>query len=185
MNIQQKRIAKYREASEVVQDLYSNPESGEIMHGVFQKHSLQDNHYKIYANCIGDVILGFYSKSQLSQLLMEGLGIQEEKANAVAIDLADFLAPIEDIALTQDSHYEPKVDEKIPVPVKATPKEVPENPEPKLDKIRTMEDDAKKITGYKNYVVYPDNTEPPTHSSSQDEIFKGKSSLAGTPSYKE
>ena len=96
------RKIKYRGSTETVQNLYSSPESGEFLREKFLKNALDDRDYRTYVLTIGDVILGFYPKSQLSQLLQKNLAIPSGIAEAIATDLKEFLAPIPEAEAVPD-----------------------------------------------------------------------------------
>lgn len=93
---QEQREQAFENASEVRKFLYSEPESGAFMLQVFQKYQLPQTAYKEYASAIGDVVLGFYRKDQLSALLQIGLHIPQVTADAIVADLKNFLMPIPD-----------------------------------------------------------------------------------------
>ncbi len=96
INFEKRNIA-YNSASVIVQKLYDSPETGLILLETFKKNGLDETVYKNYAISIGDIILGFYPKSELKKLLMSGVGVNQEVAQQIEADLKGFLSKIDDI----------------------------------------------------------------------------------------
>ncbi len=96
----EQRTEWFEKASKAIQYLYSSAESGKKLFEIFQKHNFSEDKYILYARSIGDVILGFYPKSQLASLLQQNLSISAEQAELLAADLAELLAPVPDTSPT-------------------------------------------------------------------------------------
>ena len=88
----EQRLEALKDADPAIIELYGSIETGRILSDVTKKYNLEEggNHIDI----IGDVILGFYPKSDLGKLLSKQLQIPETAAAQIAKDLEEFLAPI-------------------------------------------------------------------------------------------
>jgi|GEM_PF-1898779 len=91
----EKRREKLKTLPEEIQNLYWMPESGEILYKTYKKYNLPEEKYKNFGIAVGDVILGFYKKSDLPKVLMAELSVTEDVANTMSLDLKDFLSKIE------------------------------------------------------------------------------------------
>jgi len=119
----QERRQKYQVASEIIQELYASPESGEMLQKVYEKYQLSEKNYSIYSLLIGDIVLGFYPKSQLPLLLQQNLSIPQDTAGQIAASLADFLKPIPE--MTESTSTQPRVSN---TPTEAEPSFRPQEP---------------------------------------------------------
>lgn len=141
---------------ERVRELYWRPESGQQLWDVFEQSELPENKYDTYATVIGDVILGFYKKDRLPQLLQSELQIAERKAKKIADELASFLAPVSDTTQSNDV---------------ATP-------------LRTMAEDMQKTHGYGATAQTEETTnDEPVYHSPQETVLQ-RPSVANTPTYR-
>jgi len=88
------RRNKLHTLSKELQGLYWKPENGERIYKVFQKFNLAEEKYKLYATAVGDIILGFYPKEQLGNLLEKDAQIPKETADKISAELQEFLSPV-------------------------------------------------------------------------------------------
>lgn len=93
----EQRLEKGETLSPELRELYDAPRSGEVLLEVFTKYALPEKDYKTFAITVGEVILGFYAKSQLPELFHRNIGIPEMIAGKISDDLADFLSIVPDI----------------------------------------------------------------------------------------
>ncbi len=91
----EQRRGRMKELPESFVEWYGSMETARFLSGVTDKYKIGGNNDHI--DVIGDVMLGFYAKSQLPALLALYAGIPQETARALAADLADFLKPVPDI----------------------------------------------------------------------------------------
>ena len=125
------RKQKYKDSTENIQNLYSSSESGQILFDVFSKNGLLDTKYSQYVLIVGDIILGFFPKTQLSQLLEANLGVSKDVASNIAADLTEFLSPIPDGVATTTEATPPQpianIETVVP-PLQNTPPEIRATP---------------------------------------------------------
>lgn len=107
MITREQREERFQKASPIAQKLYDAPESGAQLFAIFEKYNLPEEKYKAYALSVGHVILGFYTKAQLAQLLSYELQIPMEKGAQIAADLEDFLAPLDESSSAQGPQADP------------------------------------------------------------------------------
>lgn len=88
----EQRDQAYETATPEQKYLYADPESGQKMYDIANKHNIvNDEQYNKYAMIVGDVVLNLRKRSDLPALLSNSLGISSEKATSIATDLIDFL----------------------------------------------------------------------------------------------
>lgn len=130
----EQRDAAFETTSEVRKFLYSSPESGAFLYEVFKKYQFPREMYGEYVSAIGDVILGFYRKDQLSALFQIGLHIPQTTADTIVVDLRNFLAPIPDTTepVTPPPPASPVPANTFTIPSiqQATPAPIPPQPTP-------------------------------------------------------
>lgn len=96
-DIEEKRIQTYRSADETVRALYSDLDLGATLGSTSGRLQMDDHAKRIFIDIIGDIILGFYPKSDLKRLLVSEVGVTEEVAQKIELDLKDFLARIDGV----------------------------------------------------------------------------------------
>ena len=88
---QQQREERYMNSPEHIKEMYAGESGGEALRAAFECYRIADELYPIYATIVGDVILGFYRRSDLPKLLMIELGVSETIAEKVSKELEPFL----------------------------------------------------------------------------------------------
>ena len=92
----EQRDERYNSLPSHIQFLYTNHTSGRTMWEVFEHQEISKSLYTDYAILVGDIILGFYPKSDLQKLLVSNIGVTEVVAQNIVSGLSEFLSPIED-----------------------------------------------------------------------------------------
>jgi len=98
MNITpQQRRDSFIKANNIQTTLFSEPESGEKLFDLAQRHELlrSNEKYGIFAIAIGDIILDLVPQEKLPELLVERLEIERPAAMRITADVLDFLAPLD------------------------------------------------------------------------------------------
>jgi hypothetical protein len=179
----EQRDEVYTNATEQQQYLYSNPESGRRMFALATKYSLAtDESYKKFAFLVGDVILGFFNRTELPTLLTTTFTLTEEQALGITADILDFLENKETATETNSislPHINPSTETAIKegssTPLPSTPvAAVPETAEAPISRIRTMAGDMAK-SQVSNEIVY---------SSSQEALLREATSTPKAPATK-
>lgn len=187
----EQRDEAYTNATEQQQYLYSNPESGRRMFALATKYSLAtDESYKKFAFLVGDVILGFFNRTELPTLLTTTFTLTEEQALGITADILDFLESKE--SSNQTTSIEQRVTTvtssiSLPPTTETVTKEekgtllpstpvavVPETAEAPILRIRTMAGDMAK-SQVSNETVY---------SSSQEALLREATSTPKVPTTK-
>lgn len=99
----EERESRFQNASEAIQKLYNDEECGLQLKEIFNRHNLPEEKYKPYATSVGDIILNFYPKAKLPELLENSMSITKEAAVAIAKDLAVFLEPVKNTEVDPSS----------------------------------------------------------------------------------
>lgn len=174
MDKDSERIARYQTLSEVFQNLYGSPQSGERMRSIFTMFELPEERYGVYAEIIGDTILGFNKLSDMPRLLQQKLNLGADLSQRITSRLVDLLAPVvrreEEEARTKKAEMEAlrqSMSAASSVPTEA--KEV--SP---VAAVRTMEDDINRVHGYGAYRAQPEESAENVHRSSQEDILPAK-----------
>lgn len=94
----EQREERFQNAPEAIQELYSSSDTGEKLAEVFEHHQFPREKYASYVRTVGDIMLGFYPKSQLAALLQQNLEISAEQASAVEKDLQGLLESVTAVA---------------------------------------------------------------------------------------
>lgn len=89
------RIATLKKSSDAIFQLYSSLETARLLRHIREKYNI--NKDSSFVDIIGDIILGFYPKSDLRKLLVENVKISEDTAQKIEFDLKDFLTNIEGV----------------------------------------------------------------------------------------
>lgn len=100
----EQRIKRYQESSEAIQGLYSSPETGATLRQIFDAHHIPEDSYKVFAQTVGDVILGLYSKNSLAQLLRQALGTYSVQSEQIAQELQALLIPVPETTVPKTNH---------------------------------------------------------------------------------
>ena len=96
-NDEEKRIHAYRGANETVRALYSDLELGGLLGSTSKRLGFTNESSAVFIDVVGDIILGFYPKSDLKKRLMSEVGVTLEVAQQIEADLKGFLSRIDDI----------------------------------------------------------------------------------------
>lgn len=175
MDKDQERIEKYKSLNEVLQNLYGAPESGATMYRIFQKVELTEDKYKIYAEIIGDVILGFNKVADLPQLFQQQLSVSADQSQKITSELIEFLSPV-----VQREGEDTKVQSVSDETVTETTTENSQTQQSDTDvpsttivePLRTMEGDINRIHGYGAY--REKHPEEAVVTSAQEDVLKKK-----------
>lgn len=200
------RHAALHNCPENVVDFLCDPLTYETLITTGKKHFPDKKEaWHTLVEIVNDAILGFYPISELPNLFVKNLALDQAKAEAVAADLAEFLQPLnenppaapttetekaptdaapettEDIEV-KDSAPEPET-EKTAAP--ETPSSTP-TAEKNISPIRTMETDAKRAKeNVSDLVNQSQADEPVVEATSQTDTLTQRKSLAPTPNYHE
>ncbi|MCA9363613.1 hypothetical protein KC727_00095 [Candidatus Kaiserbacteria bacterium] len=88
----EERMERYLQLDPAFQHLYSSVESAAFNARLIEMYDIQD--FGPFIDAIGDVILGFYRKSELSKLLTQTVGLSEEVVARMLPEIDTFLRPI-------------------------------------------------------------------------------------------
>lgn len=163
----------YKNSSELIKGLYSSEDTGEILKLAATKVKLDDKEsYRTFALSVGDIILGLYKKTSLSQILKDRLNLGDDQITIVINELKILLDKIPETATAADYV-------NIIPPTTITPPTVPtpENePLVTVKPMRTFPDDFNAGRAHSYGAFRPeggDNDEDePIHSSSQDDVLR-------------
>lgn len=123
------RLATYKKAPEHVQEMYGSPETGDLLAhliGEYHIHAVDT-----FVNLIGDIMLGFYPKSNLRKLLTGLVGVSEEAAVAIEKDLGVLLSKIDGESSVPPAPKDVREELELRpagVPSNTPPREVPVSP---------------------------------------------------------
>ena len=150
MDKELERMERYQKLNEKLQRLYASPESGRELSLIFAQHQLQEALYPIYAEIIGDTILGYHRLSDIPRLLQQRMKLSADESQRVTSKLLDFLSPVvrreEEERKAKTSEYQ-QLAQKV-AEVRPTDESLPvESVEP----LRTMETDIHRVHGYGSY----------------------------------
>lgn len=147
MDKELERMEKYQKLSENLQRLYASPESGRELSLIFEQYRLQEALYPIYAEIVGDTILGYYRLSDLPRLLQQRMKLSADESQRVTSKLLDFLSPVvrreEEERKAKTSEYQ-ELAQKVAA---VKPNDAPLSIE-KVEPLRTMETDMHRVHGY-------------------------------------
>lgn len=154
------RTEKYKNADELIQSLYSAPESGSTMYVIFQKAQLQENNYAQYAEIIGDTILGFNKIADMPRLFQQKLTMSADEAQRLTSSLIEFLAPV----VQREEVEEQAKKFEMGALAETLSMQAPErlqNPDiqkltENVEPLRTMQTDINRIHGYGAYNAQKD-----------------------------
>lgn len=93
--LEQRRILAYRAADDGTKVLYGNPIIGEIIASACANQKIESEVQKTAVDIVGDIILGFYPKSDSVKLLVQNALIPQETAEKIAKELIGFFDPQE------------------------------------------------------------------------------------------
>ena len=88
------RTERYHSAPPEIQFLYADKTSGKTLRDVFTYFKLDEDLYAPFAIAVGDIVLGFYEKTDLPALLVHEMGISDETAGSVSEALVHFLVRV-------------------------------------------------------------------------------------------
>ena len=86
------RHEKYLDSSDTVKEMYAGENTGALLRKTAQANGVTDEAYRVFANVVGDIILGFEEQQTLSALLQEKVGLPAESAENIVSDLKEFLS---------------------------------------------------------------------------------------------
>jgi hypothetical protein len=96
------RNEAYSKANSAQIFLYSHPDSGASLQSIAGKYDLKETTiYKVFAIMVGDFILGFHDISEGVAIIQNELGISEQAAKLIQVDIKNFLAPLYNEDLNQ------------------------------------------------------------------------------------
>lgn len=95
----QKRISAYTNSSERIQNLYGDLELGGVLGDLIQNLGFNDEQGSVLISIVGDIILGFYPKSELQKLLIQEFKISPDIAQEIEQSLKDFLERIDGVPI--------------------------------------------------------------------------------------
>ena len=93
----EKRIEAYQNAPEGIQVLYGGDATTEKLGGIVEKFHISDDVCPSFVNAVGDVILGFYPKQDLAELISRETKLSSDITDDIAKELESFLAPVPDL----------------------------------------------------------------------------------------
>lgn len=152
----QQKIDVYKIAPEDVQRLYSAPESGAMMYVIFKKFNLDESlQYKIYAEIVGDTILGFNKIADMPRMFQQKLAMSSDESQRLTSSLIEFLAPVVQREETEAQTKKTEMTTLAETLSQPDPKRL-HNPEiqkltENVEPLRTMQTDINRIHGYGAY----------------------------------
>jgi hypothetical protein len=153
------------QATEAQLRLYAEPEAGEQLWNIATKYNLTERaDYYNFSQLVGDVILGFYKQSEISELL-SGRFQQKSPEQLIALeaDIKMFLLPLSASTNTQKHHETSK--EISTAEIHSIERDINS-----LKTVHTMSDDVAAI-----------KSEETVHQSSQDAILGTNATTITTP----
>ena len=157
----EQRDERFEKANETIKYLYASEESGRVLSDLFNATDLSRVLYRDYAILVGDIILGFYQRSDLPKLLTEKLRILPSQAASLSAALEQHLSPsvYEPFTLTPPvaSSFQEKnvsteaTDRQGPASKAPASQEGVEQSLQAIERLRTMQGDAERIHGYGAY----------------------------------
>lgn len=101
------RIEAYRKASEYVQEMCVSPETTRLLGHLRKEYKIQDD---TFIDLVGDIMLGFYRKSDFQRLLRELIGVSDEVAQSIENELSSLFLKIDKVpTASQDIREELKL----------------------------------------------------------------------------
>lgn len=92
----EQRLEKLRALPEEIQDLYGSLDVTRAILKIAEQYQI-DRQKDIFIDTVGDVMLGFYPKAQLVELIQKNIGTPAAIATQIAADLQAVLTPVPDI----------------------------------------------------------------------------------------
>lgn len=179
----EQRDNAYEQSDPVAQELAGSVESAEDLYRIAERHHLSDPaHYRPFALTVGDVILGFYTQTELPDLLQSEAGLSADEVNAVMVDLTEFLAPLSKVSKT---HTKDGVSAPSPDSTASTTTNTPTPPaEPVEPHVRQLHTYASDVARLKDTEPKPN---PAAASAPQDDAslppIPTRESEDDTPTY--
>jgi hypothetical protein len=176
------RLELLKKAPIEVQEMYGNEDLGDTLLSLANVLNMNaDSAYDNLALTVGDVILRLYKKSLLPQVLKDRLGLNENQITIVVDALSPFLERIPELPSTPEPVPAiPPTSTTAPNIEDAANKMVPPNalnlaPLAAVKPMRTYSDDVNMSRAHSYGAFRPqaeDDTDEPTHSSSQDDLMR-------------
>jgi hypothetical protein len=126
-NIPDIRLSIFEKSSTKIKYLYDSFNSQGNAFLIGQKHNLDQEAWIKFLLTVGDIILGFYKIEDTIQLLQQELGIDAATAEALGVEVLEFLAPLSDpnwqppveLDETPEDTFEGSDGEQFAIPVKS------------------------------------------------------------------
>ncbi|HEU4677401.1 MAG TPA: hypothetical protein VFS75_01630 [Candidatus Paceibacterota bacterium] len=99
------RMVALQKISPSLQEAYRSVETARLLKVLMTENGIQNFDF---VDLVGDVMLGFYSKSQLRSLLMQQIGLSEEVASNVDNKLRIFFSRVEGVPIASPEAREVK-----------------------------------------------------------------------------
>ncbi len=93
-DLRKKRIEAYRLLEESMKELYGSVHLSSILGALSKKYALASSAHDTFVDTLGDVILGFYPKSELQALLINKVGLNQANALVTENELRPLLTDI-------------------------------------------------------------------------------------------
>lgn len=167
INKQQREQAEAA-ANEMQLRLYAEPESGEQMWNIATKFNLTERSvYRMFAQMIGDVILGFYKQQDVLALIQHQFTqLSPTQQLELELEIKKFLLPLSGAPTNPAVGINPALAAEI----SAT-----EHDLQSLHNIRTMAHDMQEV---KTHPVVTPPTPEPIHQSSQADLLRQIETMA-------
>lgn len=183
MDKDQERSEKYKSLNETLQNLYGSPEAGTFMYSIFKRFLLEEVMYAVYAQIVGDCILGFYKTTDLPRLFQQKLQLSADEAQRLTSSLTEFLRPVIHRETVEAEAKRQKLTSlattlQNPSPDRLVNPDI-ETATENVTPLRTMEKDMNRIHGYGAYRAQEDggvenDVEEGIVKSSQEDILPRK-----------
>lgn len=92
----QNRLDALRKAQRHIQEMHGSVETGQLLGHLRKEYKIQDD---AFIDIVGDVMLGFYPKSNFRKLLTGLLGVSPEVAESIERDLSNLLLKIDGVPI--------------------------------------------------------------------------------------
>ena len=112
------RLAALRKSSEGLQELYGSLETAQLIGHIRREYGIGNDSF---VDLIGDIMLGFYPKSDLRKLLVSMFGLSEEVSEHIERDLRGLLVKIDGVPVVPVAPREIKERLDLRPPIEAQP----------------------------------------------------------------
>lgn len=194
----EQRTEAYESASAAAQELCGGLESGRQLRAIATKHGITDpEQYRAFALAVGDIALGFYTASDIEKLLREEVHLNNRTVETITPDIRSFLTPLH------------RADGIAAPAAQTAPVAAPESSDrstndggftadiaeteaalERLQQVHTYASDQAQMNTENASAASsprpkrgtPETNEPPTHSSSQRDLFQTQAPARRSPS---